>query len=471
MKRIQKPVLEILHWFTALTPQTFFAYMSVFFGLLFVFIIPPFHNPDEPAHFFRVYQLSNLKVYTDIASEGPYISVPSSVIQSVKDNLEVNGTPVYFHPENKYPFSQITKTLQYRLDEKKQENTFFAGAVTYAPTSYLAQVVAVLIGRAFDASPVLMLYMARLAGLALFIIAVYWAIQLMPSKKWIMVLFGLLPMTLVQATAISADSILLASIMLFIATILYLQKDRASLPIAVTLVVTTIVLALSKQIFVLAILPLLAVPQNAFKSRKVHHFFVGGTLLVSGLLAFLWRTTNPVFKNNIASAANGADPVAQLHYVAQAPLSTVTTFLNTFFGLKSDLIYKSFTGVFGWLDTQIPLWLSALILGLIVYVFLVAYEKHKKGNHTLYNSTIFISVFMLTAVTCAIFYLFWTPPGGNYIQGLQGRYFIPIIILLAFYQGRRLLTTDEKTFSTVIKFGSVVILSSSLLFIASRFYG
>jgi hypothetical protein len=43
-------------------PARLFLPFAIVFGLVMTFLTPPFQSPDEPAHFFRAYQVSDFKI-------------------------------------------------------------------------------------------------------------------------------------------------------------------------------------------------------------------------------------------------------------------------------------------------------------------------------------------------------------------------------------------------------------------------
>ena len=79
-----------------LKPQEVFVSFAIVFGILTVLITPPFQGPDEPAHFFRVYQLASGTFFpvTNSNRVGGYIP-----ISLVKTHEIFKG--IQFHPEKK----------------------------------------------------------------------------------------------------------------------------------------------------------------------------------------------------------------------------------------------------------------------------------------------------------------------------------------------------------------------------------
>ncbi len=47
-------------------PISFFTIIALFFGLAFLFLIPPGHVPDEPNHFRKAYHLSLGHLHPDV---------------------------------------------------------------------------------------------------------------------------------------------------------------------------------------------------------------------------------------------------------------------------------------------------------------------------------------------------------------------------------------------------------------------
>ncbi|HMK53871.1 MAG TPA: DUF2142 domain-containing protein, partial [Methanobacteriaceae archaeon] len=95
---------------------------------------------------------------------------------------------------------------------------------------------------------------------------------------------------------------------------------------------------------------------------------------------------------------------------------------------------SSFVGYLGWLDTPIP---EIVVYSYLVLLFLVALfdKSHKIKISPFQRIFMFISTisFLLLIVVGA--YLNWTPEGLKFIEGIQGRYFIPFapLIFILFY--------------------------------------
>ena len=63
-------------------PSSFFAFTATLFGLLFLFITPPFQGPDEINHFYKAYQIADGHFTSEIKDDRLGGHIPKSIIKS-----------------------------------------------------------------------------------------------------------------------------------------------------------------------------------------------------------------------------------------------------------------------------------------------------------------------------------------------------------------------------------------------------
>ena len=127
------------------------------------------------------------------------------------------------------------------------------------------------------------------------------------------------------------------------------------------------------------------------------------------------------------------NPVPQLHFILGNVAGYGKILFNTFFIVKRNFYFQRFVGVLGWLDNPIP---SSLIKSFLCILLVNALlTGNRKFRLSLRDKMILLVTFIagLLAVETAI-YLTWTPVGGSIVEGVQGRYFIPLapMLLLGF---------------------------------------
>ncbi|MBW6499610.1 MAG: DUF2142 domain-containing protein, partial [Bacteroidales bacterium] len=182
--------------------------------ILLVFLTPPFQVPDEPQHFYRSYQLSELQVWRAEGKAGS--AVPASLPELVQHFM---GT-IAFHSFREVPRQRLVDTLaelHRPLDAQRMAYFDMSGIQSYAPLPYIPQALAIAAGRAMDVGPLGLLYMGRLANALVAGLITAFAIALLPFGRTVALVVALLPMTLFQTASVSPDALTIASALLFTA--------------------------------------------------------------------------------------------------------------------------------------------------------------------------------------------------------------------------------------------------------------
>ena len=126
-------------------------------------------------------------------------------------------------------------------------------------------------------------------------------------------------------------------------------------------------------------------------------------------------------------------------------LTTINLFVNTFIQRGGYYIYTAIGSLMGWLSIPIPNW---IINSWIVILIIVPFAE--KSNNEVFTHEhkilyFFIAVTIILLVMLAMA-LAWTPSGYSTIEGVQGRYFIPIIFLLLIcFQNSKLYMNERIT--------------------------
>lgn len=422
-------------------PENAFIFIGTIFGILFLLITPPFQVPDEPSHFYRAFYVSEFGVLAQkldnkstksgvafwVRRDGTFIeakakedanmhvrrsvyeAVPAEVahkimyyvgraletgdqqifkfqlieknskiykyearITKIKEDEVLAGVheitsvsgrvgeflpeslvatlkvmdDVAFHPKKKQNVDEIFSLLKLPLSPDNKSFVEFPNTALYTPLPYLPQAFGIALGRIFNFSPLILVYIGRIFNLFAWIFLVYLAIKTTPISKWLIFLLALTPMSLFQASSLSADAFTNGVAFLLIALFLLYSFDKAKTIKRVDILI----------IFLLSLL--LSLVDNQ-KGIAIH------------------------FKEKV---------------------------------------------------------LMAMVL---------------------FSTMILISTMM---------YLTWTPVGGNIIEGIQGRYFIPVapLFFLLFYNKK--ISFKIQRFSLVIMYCSLLTLSFTLFVLFRRYY-
>jgi uncharacterized membrane protein len=411
----------------------------------FSYFIPPMQSPDEMSHIERAYLISKGRFFLEklppvlvngprkYAEDAAFMErarqhggpiggmVDQGLLQYIAFNFELvlDYNRRFSDSEN----NQISK-IKWASNE---EYHLLPGAGYYFPAIYTPQALGFSIGRLFDLNVGNSYYLAR--GLVLAAcFALFWLASrlLTPNPLAVAILF--LPMSMFQMLSPTIDGLttalaVLACSLFMAAADLSRGHPRFS---SWGLALCVFILATART----HTLPLLVLPfYIAWVRRSPRDLYLGCTA-TAATLGWVLYAMNSTNDPRVARSHTSAEllfyylsnPTAFFEVVS-ASLSNPTLF--TFY-------QESFIGILGWLDTKLPhyfyptLWLGLAICALVGVSW-----------HTLqrdwFPRLLLIGV-ALTSV-CLIFLallLTWTPHPTSLVQGVQGRYFVVPMILLAY---------------------------------------
>ena len=452
-----------------LNPVKFFLIFATIFGLIFLFITPPFQTPDEVAHFERAYQISEGTLL--VQKRGSTIGglLPSSINKTI---LATHEPSIAGNSSEKFQLNWLRNAASIKLDPSARAYYDFVGTVYYTPVVYVFQSAGILIGRLANLPPVFLMYLGRLGNLLEWILLLGLAIRLTPSKKWLLVAFGLLPMSLFEAISISADSVTLSVTALSIALVLYYRKKNSVMRWKDLALLTSVftILVLSKPVMFVLLPIVLLLPLAKLKPTKKRLIITSILIFVPLLIFLLWMAA----VHGIKLTAEDPIPVpgSQFKFILTHPFGYLKVLLITFFGITADGISSSFIGNFGWLNTPLPLvW---VILGYISIAFLAFVDYGKKTLLKLTRADKLVTLSTLILYSLAVstaLYVFYSPLKYPYIVGLQGRYFIPLIALaLPLFAGFNYIKTTRFFYKSYAIVTLPLLLIASTITIFLRFF-
>jgi len=461
-------------------PGATFLLLSVSFGVLFVFLIPPFQAPDELAHFYRSYQISDLHINADFVTikndrvYGGYL--PKSVHE---DEVALRGN-ISGNPSGKFKPGLYKAFIGHPLDKKDKQFVGFVGSAIYSPAPYIPQATGIFLGELFDLSPLVLTWLGRLFNLTAWIACVYVAIRIIPLAKWALVALALNPLSLFLAASLSADASTIGSIFIFVSLLLKYKQRGTRLSRKEIAILTTVVclIPLFKPTSLIVCLLVFILPVKAFKNLKNYLIFCLGSLFLATIITLLWNLS---VADIIESAGNvmqpglGVSAHEQTKFIFTHPLKYMYALFNTYIDpvgpSYGDAVLHSFNGTLGWLDTNIPQWTILLhftvVLAALVYQFGRGVIISAKQKIFIIGVSVATSIAMITAL-----YVGYTKVGASIIQGLQGRYFIPLSILwVPLFTGRKkILNVTEQSFGALASSALFIVLSVTTLTIALRYY-
>jgi len=388
--------------------ENLFLCIFLIFGFLFVFMIPPGWNTDEPDHTYRIAQLTNANLLSEPVTS-PYGNrafggyVPQSFVGfytelGVRD-AGANAINTGQRVNDLYETHPQIKSFKYSGNATAIN---FSGAALYSPVTYAPYLPSFVIGKHFALSIYHTILIARICGLLFVAGLLYFSIKKIVFGKWIIFAIGLLPIVVIQATTIGADGPAIAVSVLFLTmfinTIFATKKIKVRQ--YVILAVIGIVLALIKIGYTPLVGLILLIPfiTNGYKSVKNVALAFGATI-IAVLPAFLWSRAVSYIDTNSNLQANFPQ---QESFIIHQPLIYIKTLFYTFFSDVQSPMQNLF-GTSIWASASLPDILAYLAVAILIVSALItsrrdiAVEKFFKKLPLLWRIAVLV-ISLFTAV-------------------------------------------------------------------------
>ncbi len=413
-------------------PQRIFLLAALLIGLLTIIVNPPLRGPDETAHFLRAFGISHGDFIPRIAdAQGRRgLFLPAELHGQLAHFNQFREKP----PAGRSGYREVFAGYFDRdrtVLRRATEPVFvpYEGSEGYSPVPYVPYAIAAGIAEALGFDFLGIMYSMRVAGLLAWALIATYAIATTPCLKWMFFCTAMLPGALYQRAVISVDGAVLSMTLLVVALSLKTVQSSNS--------------GIWQRAFWMTLSSLTKPPQIAFilleglRGSATDRKAFQGLLLVtlpSLVLSLAWIIA--------AGADVGAwrisegsglppeefDPVWKLLFLLRHPvkfLSDVITSLD-----YSAELWRQLIGVFGWLDVPMRSLAYPLISGLLVMTLFEKLGFDRPARWRIGMVSAFTILSYCLAV-CVIFFITLTPSTADRIHGLQGRYFIVVLPLLA----------------------------------------
>lgn len=436
-----------------------FVMLGLVFGLFFVFLIPPYNVSDEPEHFRQAYYVSEFQLFPQINSSG----IPVGTVEKDENAFHQTWVTAAFHPDNKYKYSDLQAEFAKTADHTKVEGIY--RFPSYPFVMYLPQGIGIFTGRVLfhlfrlssQYNTYNQLMFARLFNLLFFLFMVYWAIRIMPVLKRVMLFVGLMPMTLFLAASCSADVYAISVCFLFVAVVFRYAFDddiqRITGARVVGLAAVAAMLFFAKYAYIPLGLLTFLIPKEKFGNIKrklvVIAIAAGAGVITLGLWMITLKLHTAGMRPDGYMIASGnpaelvRDQTLQLQYVLHHPLRFLGTVCADLVEKNGYLTSLSYVAQLGWADTIFPN--IFIVLYTLLLVFSALTEAFSKRISIRGRALAFAAAALCILLVETSQYIYWTPYpyvtgtiGGLQVEGVMGRYFIPLFAVLLFFFVNRL---------------------------------
>lgn len=384
-------------------------------------IIPAYQVPDEVAHFYRAYHLSQYN-----SSDGIYNGFFNEEIE-VPSNIKCLNYSKVQKADKVLNFNDIKKCLATSENIKMKDPSVGNSSLL----GYLIQALAIKFIDIFTNSPMIIFYFGRLITFSASFFIAYLAIKITPRYKSLFLIVATMMMFIQQLISYSYDSILNSISLLYVAYILKLvyEKKKITYKDWLLLIVMLLFLTSIKRLVYLPLFSLLfLIPKDKFKNNKNKLILI---ILALILVFILYKGLNEIINIGRTISENPIETkeytsTDQLRYLFSNPLNILNVAIETI-KTKGMFYLNGLVGYFGWFTFRISNKYILFYLLLFLYAILGESSKFKIKNKILP----FIGILISIGIIFGAMYIYWSDYMLPYVEGVQGRYFIPLLIPFA----------------------------------------
>ena len=387
-------------------------------GAIYFALFQPWSVSDTTAHFEAVYRISNNFLgcndnngwmmrsadnvfYKNVWHFAPSYPCTRSML-GVYDNFFAStgsGT-------NMVPISDPLEQMEY-----------------YTVISYFPMVLGLVIGRLLNLGIVPALYLARLFMWAFYIVVCYRAIRITPVGKMVFSTVCLLPMSLVMSNSISYDALVIVSTMYFIASVLRLRKDASIRNMIETCIPGFLIGGVKGGGYLLLLILVFILWDKKEKEKSIKKILA---LAATALFAFvLFNMLIPRVKL-YQFGSEGSDKLSTMWGITH-PLEYINMSIASYLDYADKLIVNIGGTFLSWEEFTID---NIVIIALMITALIAAVFEKDEIVLNKRDKIVFICTILISVAFTPLMLLSWTDPGSPRVEGLQGRYYLPVLPLI-----------------------------------------
>lgn len=403
-------VIVLLNKNKKISIEKIYFIVALIVGIATVLLTPLFYGKDEKSHWARAYEISSGEILSGLKDGRPVSTFSKSIFDIETDRNFVdslNNTKIKYNNKEK-----IDIDMQYMS--------------VYSPVSYLPHSIGITISKIFSNNPAVWAYSARLMNALTAITLLYFAIKLIPFGKKIIFTIGLLPTMINGFSTLSIDGFLVATTILMISYILHIIYDKErkmNKKDYIVLALLSSIISLSKLVYLPFLFLLLLLISK--KDPKKNKIAIIGIIVTGILLNILWG--NIAFE--YLSAGQGLNSKYYILETLKHPFQFIQKFIYTWYINIGKYINDLFGGNNAWFGSIIEDATIIPIAYISVMLTLSIFDQESKIKLNKYSIFIILGIILCTIVLISTsLYISCTPVGFPYFVGIQGRYFLPLLL-------------------------------------------
>ncbi len=393
-------------------PENIFVLLSVILGPLYLLSVPIFQVPDEVNHYVRAYGIVHGYF---LSPEGGKMPIPDNLI-----------------PYEWYTYTPYILLKNFKM-EINPDNCMIHDNVNmalYAPFSYIFQVLGIGAADLLCNNTYILVFAGSLVNMAGCTLLLYYAIKILPYGKWIIAFISLLPIALQERASLSVDTITYAAVVTMMAFCLYMRQKhtRMNLKEAATLYLLIALVSSCKVVYFPTAFLLMLIPKECFANRRKEILLKAAGIMETFVFSAGWLL---IAKNYLGNTLAGGDSAEKIQYILRNPGRYLYILDKMFWENEEGLIGEMFGSKLGSLNIVINVTLIMFVALLFCKAYYGEKDRREKPDYPAEVVMLLMSAGMILLIATSL-YIQWTVLAAStyYIQGLQGRYFLPVLAMV-----------------------------------------
>ncbi|WP_280257676.1 DUF2142 domain-containing protein [Nocardia wallacei] len=408
------------------------------FGVAWATVTPSFWGHDEITQFGRSYQVAHGGFLPQRVPDDRGVAYGGDI------PLSVDGLMGYaFYDYNRRPAEpepMAADPVSYRLLESAPVTTeatkpmWFTNTAAYSPVPYVPAAVGIRVAEALDLDVGGLVLLTRLAGLCAYLAVVGFALWLLRGFRvqWLAFAVAVLPIALFQAGTVTADTLtnalaILVSCLLVKGLFLGARLCRTEVVAALA---ATVALPLCKPTYVLLAMLTVLIPARQYGFSSWRRWIPWACAAVgAGAFAVWMKLAAPTGEGmglmRPAAQWHSVRPGDQLKEILGHPWDFLNTFVESIW-FRDQRWFTQFFGELGFAYIDVPA--ISILACLLAFAIGLGIAERMTADR-LRTWVVALTVLASIAMIYVTLYMSFTPVGYYLIDGVQGRYFVPLAVV------------------------------------------
>ena len=411
-------------------------------GLMYCVAFPPGSVPDEGYHFAASYR------YSDMLLGGV---IDEDTFELRADDAAFREEVVSLQRADRHAFSSMREVGTWTLQDGSPESFTTMAPFDFSsnlPQQKVASSLGIVLARLLNLGSIPLFYLGRAFNLLSFAALAGLAFHICRMGKNIIAVVSMFPMTLHLAASYSYDTAVIGMALVFCALVFsaIASNEELSRGKQAALVIVAVLLAPCKVVYVLLVGLVLLIPADHFGNVRTSRIFKALTILAAvlslvlvragSLLSYVGPDVTAVAGSATAPALDTRGAETGTFYslggLLVDPVGSIALFARSLVENGEFYIESTVGGSLGWFQAELiaPDYVTyALVLVLVVATLRASDDRACLTWRGRALAAAIAAAGLLALLL--VFALSWTFDTEAIIQGMQGRYLIPFVPVLA----------------------------------------